>query len=166
VRYCDCLLHHHLGRGNTQHLPVGIQAPRSGHRHCPHPSGGPSALHFEHTARAAPFLSKTKLEGRTVRPRGPDRPPLCFATQHRTTTVLSKTEKSGPNRPPSWAGTSAVIFLRATQKPKVSVQVLSRRGRSSALWAGLSALAFSSHFFKLSPHFHMVLLALMHASYV
>ena len=28
VRYCDCLLHHHLGRGNTHHLLVGIQAPR------------------------------------------------------------------------------------------------------------------------------------------
>ena len=33
MRYCDCLLHHHLGRGNTQHLLVGIQAPGSGHRH-------------------------------------------------------------------------------------------------------------------------------------
>ena len=32
MRYCDCLLHHHLGRGNTQHLLVGIQAPGSGHR--------------------------------------------------------------------------------------------------------------------------------------
>ena len=32
MRYCDCLLHHHLGRGNTQHLLVGIQALGSGHR--------------------------------------------------------------------------------------------------------------------------------------
>ena len=32
MRYCDCLLHHHLGRGNTQHLLVGIQAPGSGRR--------------------------------------------------------------------------------------------------------------------------------------
>ena len=32
MRYCDCLLHHHLGRGNTQHLLVGIQAHGSGHR--------------------------------------------------------------------------------------------------------------------------------------
>ena len=35
MRYCDCLLHHHLGRGNTQHLLVGIRAPGSGHRHYP-----------------------------------------------------------------------------------------------------------------------------------
>ena len=35
MRYCDCLLHHHLGQGNTQHLLVGIQAPRSGHRQIP-----------------------------------------------------------------------------------------------------------------------------------
>ena len=32
MRYCDCLLHHHLGRGNTQHSLVGIRAPGSGHR--------------------------------------------------------------------------------------------------------------------------------------
>ena len=32
VRYCDCLLHHHLGRGNTQHLLVGIRTPGLGHR--------------------------------------------------------------------------------------------------------------------------------------
>ena len=32
MRYCDCLLHHHLGRGNTQHLLVGIRTPGSGHR--------------------------------------------------------------------------------------------------------------------------------------
>ena len=27
-----CLLHHHLGRGNTQHSLVGIRTPGSGHR--------------------------------------------------------------------------------------------------------------------------------------
>ena len=32
MRYCDCLLHHHLGRENTQHSPVGIRAPGPGHR--------------------------------------------------------------------------------------------------------------------------------------
>src|SRR6185436_2856976 len=32
VCYCDCLLHHHLGRGNTQHLLVGVRPPGSGHR--------------------------------------------------------------------------------------------------------------------------------------
>jgi len=40
VRYCDCLLHHHLGRGNTQHLLVGIQAPGSGHRQLARQVGG------------------------------------------------------------------------------------------------------------------------------
>ena len=30
--YCDCLLHHHLGQGNTQHLLVGIRTPGLGHR--------------------------------------------------------------------------------------------------------------------------------------
>ena len=34
-----CLLHHHLGRGNTQYLLVGIRAPGLGHRHySPRPS--------------------------------------------------------------------------------------------------------------------------------
>ena len=52
VRYCDCLLHHHLGRGNTQHLLVGIQAPRSGHRQCRNKFGsltfvnGPTKTHI------------------------------------------------------------------------------------------------------------------------
>ena len=40
MRYCDCLLHHHLGRGNTQHLLVGIQAPGSGRRQLARQVGG------------------------------------------------------------------------------------------------------------------------------
>jgi len=39
-RVLCCLLHHHLGRGNTQHLLVGIQAPGSGHRQLARQVGG------------------------------------------------------------------------------------------------------------------------------
>ena len=35
-----CLLHQYLGRGNTQHLLVGIQAPGSGHRQLARQVGG------------------------------------------------------------------------------------------------------------------------------
>ena len=67
VRYCDCLLHHHLGRGNMQHLLVGIRAPGSGHRQLVrqlgedrsgralHPLGSVGSAE-EHWARGVLFL--------------------------------------------------------------------------------------------------------------
>ena len=46
MHYCDCLLHHHLGRENTQHLLVGIRTPRSGHRQLARQVGGRGVTFF------------------------------------------------------------------------------------------------------------------------
>ena len=125
----------------------------------PHHRGRLSAPHFVHTPEPLLLLSKAKLEVQTVRPKGPDRPPLIPFTQHRTTTFLSRVEKSGADRPPSSAGPSAIVSFCTTQKQKFL-------SRSCQRGADRPPLAVNSRFFKFSHRFLKTSLALMHATSV